>query len=74
MEVVSPSFCQAVLDALDSKSVVLGTIVKRNTPFTDMLKSLANVLVVEVSEDNRSMLPQQVASWVEGFVAAQHGT
>lgn len=50
MELFSECFCKAVTDALESPAIVLGTIVKRQMPFADGIKSLPNVIVIEVSD------------------------
>jgi nucleoside-triphosphatase len=56
MEIVSSHFRQAVLDALDSDAKVLGTIVRRSTPFTDNIKSRQDVTTIEVAPNNRDTL------------------
>jgi nucleoside-triphosphatase len=48
MEILSDRFRQAVLRALEGPSLVLGTIVKRSTPFTDQVKSMPGVTVIEL--------------------------
>jgi nucleoside-triphosphatase len=42
MEIASVSFRQAVLEALESKSTVLGSIVQRDAPYTDQIKRMPN--------------------------------
>ncbi len=56
MEILSERFCQAVLQTLESDSVVLGTIVKRSTPFTDQIRARPGVTVIEVRPENREAL------------------
>ena len=60
METTSTGFCQAVLEALESPAIVLGTIVQRSTPFTDRIKSHKHVTLIEVRLDNRDQLPDQI--------------
>ncbi len=60
MEMLSEKFRQAVLDALESNVVVFGSIVKRRTPFTDTIKSLPNVSIIEVRKGNLDTTAEQV--------------
>jgi nucleoside-triphosphatase len=64
MEITSSSFCQAVLEALESRSTVLGSIVQRSTPFTDQVKRLPQVTQIEVRPDNRQVLAGQILEWL----------
>jgi nucleoside-triphosphatase len=48
MEILSDRFCHAVIQALESPSFVLGAIAKRSMPFTDRVKSMPGVKVIEV--------------------------
>jgi len=48
MEILSDRFCRVVIQALESPSFVLGTIAKRSMPFTDRVKSMPGVKVIEV--------------------------
>jgi nucleoside-triphosphatase len=56
MEISSPRFQEAVLNALNSDCDLLGTIVKRSTRFTDQIKSRNDVTLIEVHVDNRDQL------------------
>lgn len=56
MEILSPAFRKAVVDALNSPCLVLGTIVRRSLPFTDAIKARPDLEVIEVSRDNRESL------------------
>ena len=60
MEIASPSLRQAVLEALESQSTVLGSIVQRSTPFTDQIKRMSQTTLIEVRADNREALINQV--------------
>ena len=60
MEIASISFRQAVLEALESKSTVLGSIVQRSTPFTDQIKRMPQVMLVEINTTNRDALVGQI--------------
>ena len=56
MEIKLARFRQAVLDALQSDALLLGTIARRSTPFTDQIKALPGVALIEVRRDNRETL------------------
>ena len=56
MEMASPAFCRAVLDALESDAPILGTIVKRSKPFSDQIKARPGVEVITVTRANRDTL------------------
>ncbi len=56
MEILSERFREAVIYALHSDEVVFGAIVKRSLPFTDEIKSMPNVTVLEVRRENRDAL------------------
>ncbi len=60
MEILSESFCQAVLEILDSAVTVVGTIVQRPHPFADQVKAHPRVILRTVTPANRDRLPEQV--------------
>ena len=60
MEILSRRFREAVLDALESEAAVLGTIVSRSTPFTDSIKAMPQVRLIEVRPDNRDALVSHI--------------
>ena len=62
MELFSEAFKDVVLAALDSESLVLGTIVKRSTPFTDLIKARDDVTVIKVRFGNRDALVDQLVT------------
>jgi nucleoside-triphosphatase len=62
MEMRSPRFKEIVLEALDSRSTVLGTIVQRSTPFSDKIKRRSDVTLFEVQPSNRDTLPAQLTT------------
>ena len=61
MEIRSPVFRETVKEALDSKAPLLATIFARSLPFTDMIKSRDDVVVIEVRPDNRERLVSELA-------------
>jgi nucleoside-triphosphatase THEP1 len=46
-----------VLDALDSKSPVIGTMLFKRQPFCDKIRARKDVEILEVTEENREKLP-----------------
>ena len=61
MEIRSPVFRETVKEALDSKAPLLATIFARSLPFTDMIKSRDDVVVIEVRPDNRERMVSELA-------------
>jgi nucleoside-triphosphatase len=61
MEIRSVVFREAVNDAFDSELPVLATIFSRSLPFTDGIKSLPDVVLIEVRPDNRERLVSQLS-------------
>ena len=64
MEIFSAQFRRAVLDALESNAPVLASIVQRSTPFTDQVKTLPGVTLLEVRRENRQALVEQVVGMI----------
>ena len=60
MQFFSAQFCQAVLEVLDSRASILGTIVQRSVPFADQLKARDDITIIEVTLENRDNLPDQI--------------
>jgi nucleoside-triphosphatase len=56
MEMTSPAFCRAVLDALEGDAPILGTVVKRSKPFSDAIKARPHVELITVTRANRELL------------------
>jgi nucleoside-triphosphatase len=56
MEILSRVFRLAVLDALDSRSAVLATMLFKRNPFGDKIRARRDVEVLEVTEMNRDNL------------------
>ena len=61
MEIRSAPFREAVVDALDSQLPVLATIFLRSLPFTDAIKSRPNVVLIEISLNNRERLVSELS-------------
>ena len=65
MEFFSPSFKDAVLEALNSKKRVLGTIMFTSHPWANGIKRHADVALITVTRANREQVLKQVISWLE---------
>lgn len=61
MELFSPSFRAAVLEALDSPFPLLGTLTRARIRFAESVRSRRSVSVVEVTAENRDRLVREVA-------------
>jgi nucleoside-triphosphatase len=64
MEILSKNFCVVVSKLLSGNFLVIGTIVKRSFPFTDKIKSMPNVTLLEVSRDNQEIIVQEVLEFL----------
>jgi len=62
MEIRSAIFRDAINEALDSEVPVLATIFARSLPFTDTIKSRADVTLIEVRQNNRDKLISELAN------------
>ncbi len=62
MEILSTAFQEVVLEALESGSDVLATVVRRSTPFTDRIKSRPEVLLLDVRPSNREQLLERIVA------------
>lgn len=65
MEICSYSFCQAVEEVLDSQTNLLGTIVRRSTPFSDQIKTRSEVTLLEVTTQNRDRLLKHILTLID---------
>jgi nucleoside-triphosphatase len=65
MELFSPSFREAVLEAIASGKRVLGTIMLKPHPWADKIKQHPRVNVVPVTRTNRSQVVSQVLLWLK---------
>jgi nucleoside-triphosphatase len=64
MEILSPRFREAVVGILSSDVIALGTIVKRQTDFTDAVKEHSSVLVVEITRSNHDQVIAQILALI----------
>jgi nucleoside-triphosphatase THEP1 len=64
MEMFSASFKEAVIEALESKKQVLGTIMLASHPWADKIKERPEVEVIKVTRFNRDEVIKQVLAWI----------
>jgi nucleoside-triphosphatase THEP1 len=64
MELFSPSFKDAVIEALQSEKQVLGTIMLASHPWADKIKERPEVEVIQVTRFNRDEVVKQVLNWL----------
>lgn len=68
MELFSPAFRDAVIEALDSSVPVLGTIQDRSNVFLDVVRGRDDVEIVRVDESNRDRLAPDLAVRVRALI------
>ena len=64
MELLSPQFKEAVMQAINSGQKVLGTIMLNPHPFADEIKRHPEVEVLLVTRDNRTEVMRKVLNWL----------
>jgi nucleoside-triphosphatase len=64
MELFSPSFKDAVIEALQSEKKVLGTIMLASHPWADKIKERPEVEVIKVTRLNHNEVVNQVLAWI----------
>ncbi len=64
MELFSPAFREAVLEALDSRKKLLGTIMLSSHPWADQIKQDPRVEVLLVSRTNHQQVLGEVMEWL----------
>jgi len=73
MELLSPAFQRAVLDALDSGRLAFGTVMLARHPFVDALKARPDVEVLMLTDENRESLRAEVERRLRELLAAAAG-
>jgi len=64
MELLSPQFKEAVMQAINSGKKVLGTIMLNPHPFANEIKRHTEVEVLLVTRDNRTEVTRKVLNWL----------
>ena len=65
MELFSPSFREAVLDAINSQKRTLGTIMLSSHPWADEIKRHPSVATITVTRINHRQVLDQVLDWLK---------
>jgi len=65
MELFSPRFKEAVLEAIDSGKKVLGTAMLSPHPFTDDIKRHPKVKVIQLSRANHEQVLGEILDWLK---------
>lgn len=65
MELLSPHFQEAVLQAINSGNKVLGTIMLKPHPFADKIRHLPGVRVIEINRYNYEQVLTKITAWIE---------
>ena len=60
MELFSPAFKEAIIEALDSKKKFLGTIMLKSNKFTDRIKERKDTVLLELRPENREFIEKRV--------------
>lgn len=60
-------FKEEVMKLLDSPTPVLGVLKKQNTPFLNEIRSRDDISLIEVDEDNRDSLDEELIHLLKGF-------
>ena len=61
LERCSERFMNAVFEKLQGDKRVLGVIKKESNHFLDAIRKMPNVVILEVTEENRDEIPQKIA-------------
>ena len=72
MELASKLFCDVVQKALDSPAIVLATILEKPHPFADQIKRRADVVVFELTVENRNQLPATITAMIREELRQNH--
>jgi len=64
MELLSPQFEDAVMQALSSGKKLLGTIMLNPHPFADQIKRQPEVQTLTITTDNRTEIVSEVLDWL----------
>ncbi|MBE0416114.1 MAG: NTPase [Dehalococcoidia bacterium] len=65
MELFSPYFKEAVLEAINSEKRVLGTIMRTSHPWADEIKRHPNVALISLTKANQEQVLGQVLEWLK---------
>lgn len=66
MEIRSNEFRHAVVQTIQKGAMILGTIVRRSMPFTDEIKRMPGVQVIEITIENRQEMQTRIQNMLKG--------
>ena len=66
MEIRSKEFRHAVIQTIQKGAKILGTIVRRSMPFTDEIKRMPGVQVIEITIENRQEMRTRIQTMLKG--------
>ena len=72
MELAAKRFCGVMQKALDSPAIVLATIMEKRHPFADQIKRRADVVVFELTVENRNQLPATITAMIREELRPNH--
>jgi len=73
LELFSDYFKQAVLQAINSGKMVLGTVMLNPNPFTDAIKQMPQVKLLTVNRENRQQVLEEVLAWLKAANLLKEG-
>lgn len=73
MELLSRRFREVVIEVLERDVLVLGSIAKRRTDFTDAIKRHPNVRVIEIDRTNREQVQADILEWIRKTERCEQG-
>ena len=65
MELFSPRFITAVVDALNSTKKVLGSITLKPHPLADSIKLNRNIRIAELTRNNQKQVLAEILAWLK---------
>lgn len=65
LEENAPKFKQCVIDSLDSSNIVIGVLKKFNGKFINYIKSRNDVILIELTLENRNEIPNQILKHIK---------
>jgi len=67
MELLSPKFKRAVLNALNSKNMVLGTVMLKKDPFCEKIKKRKDTIIFYLNKENFREVKKEIMNYIKKF-------
>ncbi len=71
IEMLSPTFCEKIAEALGGPKPFLATIRLKAQPFTSQIKKMSDTRLVVLNKDNFLEVKEAVHSWIAEICAGQ---